>query len=262
LFLEDGFVAMLELGEAHQIYYELIDGAPEKPYLVFLHDALGCTAMWKNFPRRLCHETACPGLVYDRLGCGQSSPLTKPRTAHYLRDYALNELREMLAHLIPDRDYFLIGHSDGGSIGLIFAAEKPPRLRGLITEAAHVLVEEETLAGIRVAAEAYRAGKMHGVAKYHGDKTDGIFRAWADTWLADWFRHWNIKHLLPSIECPVLAIQGTEDQYGTADQVDSIASTVMHGRKTMVEGCGHIPHHEQPDVVFTSMRDFLLPLIR
>jgi pimeloyl-ACP methyl ester carboxylesterase len=168
----------------------------------------------------------------------------------------------VLAQLIPDRDYFLIGHSDGGSIGLILAAGKPPRLRGLITEAAHVLVEKETLAGIRAAAEAYRAGRLHGLAKYHGAKTDNIFKAWADTWLADWFEHWNIKHLLPSIQCPVLVIQGTEDQYGTIDQVESIASAVMHGRKTMIERCGHLPHHEQPDVVLRSMRDFLLPLVQ
>src|SRR5208283_3544519 len=129
---------MLTLSESHTIHFELIEGMAEKPFLVFLHDGLGCARMWKDFPERLCRQTGCPGLVYDRLGCGRSSALTEPRTIHYLHDYAQFELKQVLAHLIPDRDYFLIGHSDGGSIGLIFAADRPAGLRGLVTEAAHV----------------------------------------------------------------------------------------------------------------------------
>ena len=164
---------------------------------------------------------------------------------------------EVISQLIPARDYFLIGHSDGGSIALIHASEKPAHLQGIITEAAHVFVESETLNGIRGAADAFDAGKLRGLSRYHGERREGIFRAWSDTWLSDGFKHWNIEYLLPSIECPVLVLQGTEDQYGTVAQVESVASKTLDAQKAMVEQCGHAPHQERTDVVLQLMKEFL-----
>ncbi len=250
-------MAILKLGNSKQIYYELIDGDEGRPHLIFLHEGLGCTEMWRAFPRTLCSETGCPGIVYDRLGYGRSSPFVHTRTVHYLHAYALSELPEFIARLIPAKGYFLVGHSDGGSIALIHASEKPAQLRGIITEAAHVFVEKETLDGIRAAANAFRAGKLQGLSKYHGEKTEGVFWAWADTWLRDWFKYWNIEYLLPSIDCPVLALQGSEDQYGTAAQVESIASRAAYAEREIIKGCGHAPHEEQSVVVLRLMKEFL-----
>ncbi|MDD2920726.1 MAG: alpha/beta hydrolase [Anaerolineales bacterium] len=250
-------MTFLTLDKTPQIYYELIDGDANKPRLVFLHEGLGCAAMWKDFPRRLCEATGLRGLVYDRIGYGKSSALVSARTIHYMHEYALTELPQVIAQVIPDSDYFLVGHSDGGSIALIHAAEKPARLRGIITEAAHVFVEQETIAGIQVAAESYQAGKLRGLSKYHGEKTDVIFKAWSETWLTDWFGHWNIEYLLPSIECPVLAMQGMDDQYGTVAQVEAIASKALNAQKALIENCGHSPHQERADVVLQLMKDFL-----
>ena len=250
-------MAILRSGHDGQISYELVDGEQKKPHLVFLHEGLVCVEMWKDFPLLLCRETGCPGVVYDRLGYGRSSPLTGPRTIRYMHDYALGELPEVISQIIPGRDYFLIGHSDGGSIALIHASERPAHLRGIITEAAHVFVEKETRDGIRVAVDAYRAGKLSGLSRYHGEKTEGIFTAWSETWLSDWFADWNIEYVLPSIECPVLVFQGIEDQYGTAAQVESIASKAVRAQKAMVEACGHAPHQERTDVVLLLMREFL-----
>ena len=212
---------ILNLSAETDIYYELIEGDPAKPCLVFLHEGLGCCAMWKDFPAQLCQATGCRGLLYDRHGYGQSSPLAARRQLHYLHDYALCELPQVLAALLPGQDHFLIGHSDGGSIALIYAAQQPPRLRGIITEAAHVFVEGITLDGIRVADAAFGEGKLRALAKYHGDKTETIFKAWSDTWLSYGFQFWNIEYLLPSVECPALVVQGSEDQYGSAAQVDT-----------------------------------------
>lgn len=247
----------LEPDGGHRLYYETIAGPPERPYLVFLHEGLGCTAMWRDFPQRLCRRTGCPGLLYDRLGYGRSAPFAGPRTINYLHRAALVELPDVLNRLIPDIGYFLIGHSDGGSIALIHGAERAPLLRGIITEAAHVFVEEETLAGIRVTTEAFAAGKLQGLSAYHGEKTEAVFRAWSDTWLSPAFRHWNIEYLLPSIACPVLAVQGAEDQYGTLAQVDAIAGKIPAAVKAMVEDCGHVPHREQTANVSELMARFL-----
>lgn len=242
----------------HQaLYYEWIEGDPDKPHLVFLHEGLGCTAMWRDFPRALCRATGCPGLVYDRLGYGASPALPRPRTLSYLHQYALDELPQLLSSLIPERDYVLIGHSDGASIGLIHAAERPAQLRGLICEAAHVFVEPETLAGIADATQAFQAGKLQGLAKYHGEKTASLFRAWSDTWQSDWFRHWNIEYVLPAIACPVLVIQGLEDQYATLAQVEAIVSQVPRAQQLVVENCGHAPHLERPDELLQHMQAFI-----
>jgi len=249
----------MQLNRGQQIHYRLIAGAGDRPYLIFLHEGLGCVAMWKGFPDRLCGLTGCPGLVYDRLGYGQSSPASGARTINYLHDYALNELPKVIEAVIPAKPYILIGHSDGGSISLILGAAKPPLLKAIITEAAHVFVELETVAGIEVAHAAYTTGKLNGLTRYHGDKTDTIFSAWADTWRSEWFARWNIEDLLPSIACPVLAIQGADDKYGTARQVDSIVSKSSGVAVPMlVEDCGHAPHQEQPEKVLQAMADFIL----
>ncbi len=245
------------LTQAEEVYYELIGGEQEKPYLVFLHEGLGCTEMWMGFPRALCRETGCPGIVYDRLGYGRSSPLARPRTIHYLHEYALVELPEVLSRLIPGRKYFIVGHSDGGSIALIHAAARPAALQGVIAEAAHVFVEQETLVGIRSAVDAFDAGKLRGLSRYHGERTEAVFRAWSDTWLSAWFRHWNIEYLLPSIECPVLVLQGAGDQYATLAQVDTISSKTAGAQRVVIEDCGHAPHQEKPEVTLRLMKEFL-----
>ena len=177
-------MAVLSIADSQHLYYELIEGDLRQPYLVFLHEGLGCSAMWKQFPRQLCQLTSCPGLLYDRSGYGKSSPLAEPRTITYVHDYALIELPVLLARVIPETPHILIGHSDGGSIGLIYGAQNPPHLKGIITEAAHIFVEPVTIEGIRRADEEFDAGYFQALYKYHGDKTRQIFKAWSQTWLS------------------------------------------------------------------------------
>ncbi|WDE14520.1 alpha/beta hydrolase [Thalassomonas haliotis] len=246
------------------ISYQLIPvpAGDDRPYLVFLHEGLGCQALWKGFPELLCQATACPGLVYDRLGYGQSSPLRHTRTLDYMHDYARQELPQVLKAVIPGKTFILIGHSDGGSISLIYGADHKDRqrslLKGIITEAAHVFVEPETIVGIEAAALAWQAGKLKGLAKYHGDKTENIFKAWADTWLTDWFRLWNIEALLPEITAPLLVLQGQEDQYGSSAQVDAIVQQSSGPAEArMLEDCRHTPHLEAQELVLHQMADFI-----
>lgn len=252
---------MVELQGYGRLHAEWIAGPEQRPVLVFLHEGLGCVAMWKDFPQRLCALAGCPGLVYDRLGYGRSDPLTKPRSVHYLHETTLIELPAVLARLLPGRPYIVIGHSDGGSIALLHGAAQPDGLLGVITEAAHVFVEDVTLAGIRSALEAWRAGKLRGLERYHGSKTGTIFHAWADTWLTPAFAHWNIEGVLASIACPVLALQGEGDQYGTQAQLASIAARAPNARWHMLPDCGHTPHLENPDATLAVMAAFIGQLV-
>lgn len=251
-------MSILNLSINKAIYYELVSGKTDHPYLIFLHEGLGCTSMWKNFPEQLCRKTGCPGLLYDRIGYGQSSPLHAVRTIHYMHDYALNELPQVIKAVIPDRSFILIGHSDGGSISLIFGAERSPLLKGIVTEAAHVFVEPETIESIRASNDAFDHGKLEALFKYHGEKTAQIFKAWSETWLSEWFSHWNIEYLLPSVKCPMLVTQGREDQYGTEHQVNSIVSKSSGSTESyFIENCGHSPHLEQPERLMEKICGFI-----
>jgi len=251
-------MSFLPLNNVDRMYYETIEENSEYPVLVFLHEGLGCHTMWKGFPEQLCRITGCPGLIYDRIGFGKSSPQKSPRTIHYIHENALFELPLVIERIIPARPYILIGHSDGGTISLIHAAERPPHLKGIITEAAHVFVEPITLAGIRVAVESFHEGQLASLHQYHGDKTEHVFHSWSDTWLSDWFQTWNIEYLLPSIICPVMAIQGVDDHYGTNRQVDAIVAGVSgFAESVMLDGCGHSPHRDQPEVVAAKMSEFI-----
>jgi pimeloyl-ACP methyl ester carboxylesterase len=252
-------MAMLELADA-QLHYELIEGDPRKPLLVFLHEGLGSIGMWKEFPDRLCAATGCAGLVYERQGYGQSSPQPAPRSIHYLHQSALVELPAVMERLAPGREHVVVGHSDGGSIALIYAAGRPQGLRGVISAAAHVFVEEITIEGIHAVLASHSAGKMRALARYHGDKAELVFSSWADTWLAPWFRQWNIEYLLPAIACPLLAMQGSDDHYGSGAQLDAIERGTPGARQLMLPGCGHSPHIEQPAAALDAMAAFINPL--
>jgi pimeloyl-ACP methyl ester carboxylesterase len=230
----------------------------KNPTLVFLHDSLGCIQLWRDFPEKLALATQYNAFLYDRQGYGQSEPFgIEQRKTTYLEEEA-----RILAEVLQKADIeqaILFGHSDGGSIALVAAAEYPELIKGIITEGAHVFVEGITLTGIREAVEAYKNTSLpQKLAKYHGDKTEAVFRAWTDTWLSPDFRNWNIENYLQKIKCPALIIQGKKDEYGSEAQVESI---VQHSggkaEKWMIPGIGHSPHKEAPKDVLRRSADFI-----
>jgi pimeloyl-ACP methyl ester carboxylesterase len=231
--------------------------------LVFLHEGLGSIGQWRDFPEKICAATGCPALVYDRWGYGGSDPLTEPRKPDYLHDEALLSLPEVLEQCAIDKPIF-IGHSDGGSIAIIYAGTYPQKVAGIITEAAHVFVEDVTVEGIKRAVEVYESTDLKTrLARFHGSNTALMFRGWADIWLSPEFWDWNIESYLPNIACPLLAIQGKEDEYGTPAQVEAIVGRVMGPvRRLMVDNCGHIPHVQAREKVFIEMVNFISVIIK
>ncbi|MCO5259527.1 MAG: alpha/beta hydrolase [Crocinitomicaceae bacterium] len=232
----------------------------ESTVLVFLHEALGSIGQWKSFPQNLCNAVQLNGVVYEREGYGSSSPLKEQRDEMYLHNYALVELPALIDKIIPeDKRIILVGHSDGASIALLYAAKYPNRVKAVVSMAAHVIVEDVTLQGIEPAVRAYEAGKLEGLKKYHGEKTDTLFYAWATTWNLLVFRDWNICSDIQPITCPILAIQGVNDQYGTAKQVELIKEAALHSAVEilLLTNCGHHPHLEQPEKVIHAVSGFL-----
>lgn len=216
-----------------------------RPLLVFLHEALGSIIQWKSFPQDLCTSLHLPGLVIERSGHGKSSALEGQRDITYLHRYA-DETAEVLREALrPEQKLILVGHSDGGSIALLLASKKLKHLQAVVTMAAHTFVEEETLAGIHPAIDAFQSGKLKGLHAIHGEKTEALFYAWADTWLSPAFKSWDIRNEIQFFPQPVLAIQGLNDQYGTAEQVASIVNNRDNRTGNMIPACGHHPHLEK-----------------
>jgi pimeloyl-ACP methyl ester carboxylesterase len=226
--------------------------------MIFIHEALGSIGQWKSFPKKLCEVTGLKGIVYERQGHGHSSEFNEPRKADYLHRYALDELPNFLDQVLEkNQRVVLVGHSDGGTIALLYASQFPERIEAVITMAAHVINEPETIAGIEPAVQAYKAGKLDGLRKYHGDKTETLFYAWADTWRSQSFRHWKICNELFS-EIPIfLCIQGTDDQYGTEEQLKLIKTAIPQAETIMLDECGHHPHLEQMEKVCRLIIDHL-----
>lgn len=234
-------------------------GPEAAPTLVFLHQGLGCVALWRDFPAKLAAATGCGALVYSRFGYGHSAPCPLPRPLRYMHDEGLQVLPQLL-EVAGIRECVVIGHSDGGSIGLIYAGGTPaPPLRGLITEAAHVFCEDVSVQAIQRAKEAYQHGDLRRrLEKYHGKNTDCAFWGWNSAWLHPDFRQWNLEEYLPRIRVPLLVMQGEQDQYGTRAQVDAIANQAGGGAEVlMLSDCGHAPHAEQEEATLQAMAGFI-----
>lgn len=226
------------------------------PAIVFLHEGLGSVAMWRDFPQRVADLTGCEAVVYSRYGYGRSDPLAAPREVRYMHDEGLQVLPELLDQL-GLASPILFGHSDGGSIALICAGGSGMSLAGVVVMAPHVLVEDISVRSIAEAKIAYeRTDLRQRLAKYHAD-VDSAFRGWNDIWLHPDFRAWNIEEYLPRIACPVLAMQGEDDEYGTFEQIERIAAQVPDVELCKLADCRHSPHKDQPEAVLEAVGGFV-----
>ena len=231
-------------------------GPGEAPTLVFLHEGLGCAALWRDFPAALAEATGCGALVYSRLGYGGSDPLERPFAPDFMHRDALEALPALL-DACKVRDPVLVGHSDGASIALIYVGAGLPA-RGLALEAPHVFVEPRTTASIAATRERYETTDLSGrMRRYHGEKTGATVRAWTDVWLSPEVAGWVLRPGLASVACPVLVVQGEEDEYGTLEQARVIASRARDVETLVLPGCGHSPHRDRPDETLAAMARFV-----
>ncbi len=229
---------------------------PSAPTLVFLHEGLGSVRMWRGFPDRLCAALGLAGLVYSRLGHGRSDPLPGPRNGRFMHEEAGVALPALLRACEIDRP-ILFGHSDGASIALIHAGTFPEVPRAAIVLAPHLFVEPVCVESIAAITRDYAdAGLRDRLARYHSD-VDGAFHGWSDVWLSGEFAAWNIEDAVAASRCPILAIQGENDQYGTMRQIERIAELRPDARLVRLPDCRHSPQFDRPDEVIAATGEFL-----
>ncbi|MDM8537247.1 alpha/beta hydrolase [Desulfobacterales bacterium HSG17] len=231
--------------------------------LIFLHEGLGCIEMWKDFPEKLCKATGCIGLIYERKGYRDMADKFGRKWPH---DYLVLEAAIYLPAFYKacniDRA-ILVGHSDGGSIALLAAAEHEKLVHGVITEAAHIFVEDITTQGIKKVVHNYKNNDLkQKLAIYHGENTDTIFYRWADTWLDPEYRPWNIESFLSRMTCPLLVLQGEDDEYATSAQVQGIKNQVSGPVEAkLIPNCAHVPHFQAKEKVLELMKEFIIGVL-
>jgi pimeloyl-ACP methyl ester carboxylesterase len=238
-----------------------VDGARDgRPFVVFLHEGLGSVAMWRDWPETVCRAGRYEGLVYSRYGYGRSTarpPAEKwsPRFMHEEAEVRLPLLLDALG--VRRRKRWLVGHSDGGSIALIHAARYPDEVAGVVAIAPHIKVEDVSIASIERARDAYRTTDLRArLARYHADP-DSAFWGWNDVWLSKEFRDWSIEAMLAGLRCPVLAIQGVDDEYGTLAQVEGIRRRAPQTEVVALDDCGQSPQRDQPRELTNRIIDFI-----
>ncbi len=250
-------------GRPVRIEYQWLGAAPlGAPLIVFLHEGLGSLAMWRDFPKALCEAANCRGLVYSRPGYGRSTPRTADEAwgVDFMHRQAQEVLPALLEALNVDgaaQPLWLFGHSDGGSIALLYAARHSDQLAGTIVVAPHVIVEDISVQSIAKARDLYEQTDLKQRLARHHDDPDSAFWGWNRVWLLPAFRDWSIEAEIESIACPVLAVQGLDDEYGTLEQIRGIARHVAHTELLELPDCGHSPHRDQREKLIAAASKFI-----
>ncbi|HLO76051.1 MAG TPA: alpha/beta hydrolase [Magnetospirillum sp.] len=253
------------------------------PVLVFLHEGLGSVSLWRDFPAQVAAATGLRAFVYSRQGYGGSSPVPLPRPLDYLE----REARDVLPRLLDAagiRSAILVGHSDGATIALVHAAlDRSGRVKAVAALAPHTFVEDMCVAAIAEVRKTYAETRCHQfddqrraiaevrktyaetlrprLVRHHGDNVDCAFWGWNGAWLDPGFKAMEFRPLLSSIAVPVVVIQGEDDEYATAAQVDAVTAGVRGPVEgLMLAACGHAPHRDQPEAVIAAISRLITPL--
>jgi pimeloyl-ACP methyl ester carboxylesterase len=259
--MKDTYISINEQTIFTRFYSKNYD--KNKPTIVFLHEALGSVTQWRDFPKQVAEKTGFNAFAFDRLGHGLSDPVVKKsnislqmgRNLDYLHQEAWEVTPSVLAHFGIENT-ILFGHSDGGSIALLYAARFPTK--ALITEAAHIFFENAIILGIEQALQR-KDFIIERLTRFHGDKTTDLFDAWVNMWSSNPYKNWTIEALLKDITCPSLIIQGENDEYGTAEQVQRIVQGIGKKAKSlMIPNCGHTPHKDAETLILNEIYEKLV----
>lgn len=235
-------------------------GVAERAPILLFHDSIGAVALWRDFPARLAEASGHQVIAYDRLGFGQSSARTARPPLSFVTEEAQHIVPALCTGLGLDR-LIPCGHSVGGGMAVETAARYPSLCQAVVTLAAQAFVEDRTLSGIREAKAAFAdPAQLQRLSKYHGEKARWVVDAWTETWLSPGFASWNLDEALETMACPLLAVHGADDEYGTAVHPERLSRG--SGRQMLLlPDTGHVPHRERPGPVLDTIAGFLSALL-
>jgi pimeloyl-ACP methyl ester carboxylesterase len=250
----------LEVEEA-QLHVTTYVNDPQARWLVLLHDSLGSIGQWKTFPAQLLAQTGCNVLLYEREGFGESTPRQQSYFLdymHYEADIVLPDILAAVGVTCP----ILIGHGEGGSIALLYAALFPAEVAGVVALAAYAVMDDQAVAGVHLAQSLYRSADLRSkLVRHHGSQTDELFQRWSTAWLSPEFSSWEIETELHHVRCPVLLIQGDVDECVSAEQMRIIAHHVSGSVETLlIPNCAHVPHRQASTMTVEAIGMFVAGL--
>ncbi|AGH95935.1 alpha/beta fold hydrolase [Pseudobdellovibrio exovorus] len=247
---------------ARSVSTEAAPVASELAPIVLFHDSLGCVQLWRSFPELLSHKSKRTVIAYDRLGFGQSDAYEEEPHTDFIQEeaaYFFPYVREQLNL----QQFVAFGHSVGGAMAASCAAyvstQSEESCVAVITESTQAFVEQLTLEGISAAKTSFsNPSELSRLQKYHGSKTERVLRAWTDIWLSAEFSTWNLKEVLSQVNCPLLAIHGDRDEYGSLQFPEMITQwSGGSSKKLIINDCGHVPHREKTDEILSAVEEFL-----
>ncbi len=226
--------------------------------IVLIHDSLGSVELWRDFPPALAAATGRCVIAYDRLGFGRSDALKELLPPTFIQDEAATVI-PLICEAFELNLIIPFGHSVGGGIAVTTAALWPERCVAVISESAQSFVENTTSEGLRAAKEQFKQpGQLERLARYHGAKARWVLDSWFKNWLAAYLAGWSLDEYLRGVRCPVLIIQGDQDEFGTLEHARRIARLASGpAQLVIIEGCGHVPHREQPQRILDEVARFL-----
>lgn len=240
-----------------RLYARSWPGHSALPPLLLLHDSLGCVELWRDFPAALAAASGRTVIAYDRLGFGRSDARTDRLPPTFVSDESASAIPALQAQL-GFGHFVAFGHSVGGGMAIACATALPQQVVALVTESAQIFVEDRTRHGIEAAKIQFAAAEqLQRLAKYHGDKARWVLSAWTDTWLSQDFASWNLDAELAQLRCPLLALHGDQDEYGSLLHPQRIARFAPQAMVQVLAGCGHVPHREQAGDVLRRICAFL-----
>ncbi len=238
----------------HEIYIET-HGKDGNPVVLLLHHGLGCVQSWRAQIRPLTHA-GFRVIVYDRWGYGRSAPRPTLGMPYFEEDI---EDVETILDSFKIKQAALVGHSDGGTIALYFAACRPERVSRLVTAAAHIYVEPKMDTGIQGVRQYFESDSLFRAAleRLHGDKTEAVFYGWYDGWRQQENLTWDMRPALTQIVCPTLVAQGELDEHATPQQARDIAEAISQAELWLVEDANHMFPQERAEDFNDRLFSFL-----
>ena len=230
---------------------------PDSPIVLF-HDSLGCVELWREFPAELSTATGRQVIAYDRLGFGKSDPRVERPALDFIADEA-NTYFPIVREQLGFRRFIAFGHSVGGGMAVNCAAAFGAECEALVTESAQIFPEDRTLRSIAEAKEQFKdETQLRRLEKYHGDKARWVLEAWTENWLHPDFAAWSLAAVLPQVSCPVLAIHGIHDEYGSTCHPEMIGQLCAGpSRVEILADTFHVPHRERPGVTLNLLSEFI-----
>ncbi|CUH63076.1 2-hydroxymuconate semialdehyde hydrolase [Thalassovita gelatinovora] len=215
----------------------------------------------------------CDTGVFDPVLAGMDEPaqvLPVPRVASF------DAMVAQIVAQLPDAAV-LVGMSMGSYLALAVARQFPARVKGLVLIGTTAAADTPRAAALRVkvAAWAAREGEaaladsvadsMLSPARRADPALRATIRRMTESQGVDTFAMHQAAlaerpdqtAALADILCPVLVITGTEDTSTPLGAGRAVAETVPNGRFVALDGVGHMPVLETPDLVARHLRTFL-----